>query len=109
MINLILLSFSDNLLISLGINGSYSNYKKSKKREKDFDIKFKKENKPKKFKNSVIVIKNESTNVLNGNKTSNNEEKNNHKNNNTNESGIQINEQENNFNENLTVNEQKLN
>jgi len=110
MINLIFLSFSDNLLISLGINGSYSNYKKSKKIENDFDIKFKKENKPKKFKNSVIVIKNESINVLNGNKTPNNDEKIIPENYNTYESGNQFfNKKENYLKKKLAMNEQKQN
>jgi hypothetical protein len=105
-INLILLSFSDNLRINLQINGSYSNYKKSKNIEKDFDKKFKEENKPKKFKQSVIKIKNESINKLNSEiKVSINKEQNFNENCNIQESGIQFNEQETNFKNNLVENE----
>ena len=91
MINLILLSFSDNLRISLQINGSYSNYKKSKKKEKDYNKKFEEENKPKRFKLSIIKLKNESINKLDGE--------------------INVSEQGNNNNikNNLPDNEQKIN
>jgi hypothetical protein len=112
MINLILLSFSDNLRISLQINGSYSNYKKSKKKEKDYNKKFEEENKPKRFKLSIIKIKNESINKWNEKiNVSNNEQQNNNERFKVKESGIQLTEQENNNNikNNLPDNEQKIN
>ena len=114
MINLILLSFSDNLRISLQINGSYSNYKKSKKKEKDYNKKFEEENKPKKFKLSIIKFKNESINKLNDENNvsvSNNEQQNNNKSFQVKENGIQINEQgkNNNIKNNLPEYEQKIN
>ena len=57
-INLILLSFTDNLIINLGVEGSYYNYNLSREIEKDITLEEKKKKKNKKFKVSTIKIKN---------------------------------------------------
>ena len=57
MINLILLSFSDNLRISLQINGSYSNYKKSKKKKKIIIKNLKKKINPKDLNYQSLKLK----------------------------------------------------
>ena len=115
-INSILLSFSDNLLISLQINGSYSNYKLSKKIEEQFTLKnsqnkIKKKRIPKKKNNDDKNRSNKSNNNKdNPNNNTNNKEQTNNKKNINQESIIGLNEHEdNNLEIKLKPNEQNQN
>jgi hypothetical protein len=113
-INSILLSFSDNLLISLQINGSYSNYKLSKKIEEKYTLKSKKKIKKKRKPKNIIKDDQNRSNKNNNNQgnpntnnNSNNKEQNNNKKNIIQDSAFVLNDlEDNNMGQKLEPNEQ---
>ena len=118
-VNIILLSFSDNLLINLAIDGSYYQYNLSRNIEKNITSEEKKKNKKKKFKVSTVVIKdndndkNKNTNTNNIDNTnininaSNNTDIKNYENDNYKESFNKFVIEENHIDKNLGVYEEK--